>query len=56
MSREILGHRNECLVVGSFLIVELSLLLHVHWVYVVRVDDETAVLRQVSCQLEVLWK
>ena len=45
MSREVLGHRNECLVVGPFLIVELSLvLLHVHWVYVVRVDDEATVL------------
>ena len=55
MSREVLRHRNECLVVGPLLIVELSLVwLHVHWVYVVRVDDEAAIFRQVSCQFEVL--
>ena len=46
MSREVLRNRNKSLVEGPFLLVwEIPLsLIHICWIDVVRVDDETTVL------------
>ncbi len=56
MSREVLRNRNKSLVEGPFLLIwEAPLsLIYICWVDVVRVDDETAVLCKMPCQLIVL--
>ena len=56
MSREVLRNRNKSLVEGSFLLIrEVPLsLIYICWVDVVRVDDETAVLGKMPCQLIIL--